>query len=107
MKLFENYNSARQKYGAELVESLTQDGLPPQFLLSACRFISKNGIPQQYIVSLFKDWMKYVVKFNNTDVNKLSYEQFYNIISQEKRKRVVSTRLVSWCQGVKVSNTFF
>lgn len=61
MKLLENYNSARQKYGAELVESLTQDGLPPQFLLSACRFISKNGIPQQYIVSLFKDWMKYVI----------------------------------------------
>lgn len=95
MKLFENYNSARQKYGTELVETLTQNGLPPQFLLSACRFIAENGVPQQRIVSLFKEWMRYVVKFNNTDVNKLSYEQFYNIISQEKRKHCVPNVIIS------------
>lgn len=95
MKLFENYNSARQKYGTELVETLTQSGLPPQFLLSACRFITENGVPQQRIVNLFKEWMRYVVKFNNTDVNKLSYEQFFNLISQEKSKHCVPNVLFS------------
>lgn len=89
MKLYENYNNARQKYGTELVETLTQSGLPPQFLLSACRFITENGVPQQRIVNLFKEWMRYVAKFNNTDVNKLSYEQFFNLISQEKSKHCV------------------
>lgn len=95
MKLFENYNSAKQKYGPELVETLTQNGLPPRFLLSACRFITENGVPQQHIVNLFKEWMRYVVKFNKTDVNKLSYEQFFNLISQEKSKHCVPNVLFS------------
>ena len=34
MKIFENYNSAKQKYGVDLVDSLTKLGLPPQYLLS-------------------------------------------------------------------------
>lgn len=37
MKIFENYNSAKQKYGVDLVDSLTKLGLPPLYLLSACR----------------------------------------------------------------------
>lgn len=36
MKLFENYNSAKQKYGIELVKQLSKLGLSPQYLLSAC-----------------------------------------------------------------------
>lgn len=47
MKLFENYNSAKQKYGVDLVDSLTKLGLPPQYLLSACRFITDNGVTQE------------------------------------------------------------
>ena len=95
MKIFENYNNAKQKYGIDLVKSLTKKGLPPQFLLSACRFVSDNGVPQQHITNLFKEWMRYVVRFNNTDVNKLTYEQFYNLISQEKDKHCVPNLIYS------------
>ena len=47
MKIFENYNSAKQKYGVDLVDSLTKLGLPPQYLLSACMFIKDNGVTHE------------------------------------------------------------
>ena len=89
MKIFENYNSANQKYGVDLVDSLTKSGLPPQYLLSACRFIKDNGVTQERIICLFKEWKKYGVKYIDTDVNKLTYEEFFNLISQEKSKHCV------------------
>ena len=89
MKIFENYNIARQKYGVGLVDSLTKSGLPPKYLLSACKFIRDYGVTQERIVCLFKEWKKYVEKYNDTDVNKLTYEEFFNLISQEKSKHCV------------------
>ena len=89
MKIFENYNSAKQKYGVDLVDSLTKLGLPPLYLLSACGFIKDNGVTHERIICLFKEWKKYVVKYNDTDVNKLTYEEFFNLISQEKSKHCV------------------
>ena len=75
MKIFENYNTVRQKYGVGLVDSLTKLGLPPKYLLSACRFIKDNGVTQERIICLFKEWNKYVEKNNDTDVNKLTYDK--------------------------------
>lgn len=89
MKIIENYNSAKQKYGIGLVDSLIKLGLPPKYLLSACRFIKYNGVTQERIVCLFKEWNKYVEKYNDTDVNKLTYEEFFNLISKEKSKHCV------------------
>ena len=89
MKIFENYNIARQKYGVGLVDSLTKLGLPPKYLLSACRFIKDYGVTQERIVCLFKEWKKYVEKYNDTDVNKLTYEEFFTLISKEKSKHCV------------------
>ena len=89
MKIFENYNTARQKYGVGLVDYLTKLGLPPKYLLSACKFIRDYGVTQERIVCLFKEWNKYVEKYNDTDVNKLTYEEFFNLISQEKSKHCV------------------
>ena len=89
MKIFENYNIARQKYGVGLVDSLTKLGLPPKYLLSACRFIRDYGVTQEQIVCFFKEWKKYVEKYNDTDVNKLTYEEFFTLISQEKSKHCV------------------
>lgn len=89
MKIFENYNSAKQKYGVDLVDSLTKLGLPPLYLLSACRFIKDNGVTHERIICLFKEWKKYGVKYNDTDVNKLTYEEFFNLIFQEKSKHCV------------------
>ena len=42
MKLLENYNSARQKYGERIVKELSDIGIPPQYLLSDCRFFQKG-----------------------------------------------------------------
>lgn len=95
MKIFENYNTVRQKYGVGLVDSLTKLGLPPKYLLSACRFIKDNGVTQERIICLFKEWNKYVEKYNDTDVNKLTYEEFFNLISQEKSKHCVPNIIFS------------
>ena len=95
MKIFEYYNTARQKYGVGLVDSLTKLGLPPKYLLSACRFIKDYGVTQERIICLFKEWKKYVEKYNETDVNKLTYEEFFNLISQEKSKHCVPNIIFS------------
>ena len=95
MKIFENYNIARQKYGVGLVDSLTKLGLPPKYLLSACKFIRDYGVTQERIVCLFKEWKKYVEKYNDTDVNKLTYEEFFNLISQEKSKHCIPNIIFS------------
>ena len=95
MKIFENYNIARQKYGVGLVDSLTKLGLPPKYLLSACRFIKDNGVTQERIICLFKEWKKYVEKYNDKDVNKLTYEEFFNLISQEKSKHCIPNIIFS------------
>lgn len=84
MILFENYNTARQKYGIEMVNQLSTLGLPPQYLWSACRFIKEYNVPLQRMVNQFKEWVKYVIKFVQYDVNKLSYDDFLSILSQEK-----------------------
>ena len=63
--------------------------LPPLYLLSACRFIKDNGVTQERIICLFKEWKKYEVNYNDTDVNKLTYEEFFNLISREKSKHCV------------------
>lgn len=95
MKVFENYNTARQKYGVGLVYSLTKLGLPPKYLFSACRFIKDYGVTQEQIICLFKEWRKYVEKYNDADVNKLTYEEFFNLISQEKSNHCVPNVIFS------------
>ena len=89
MKLFENYNSAKQKYGIELVKQLTELGLPPQYLLSACRFVKENSIPLSNMINQFKEWTKFVIRYCKYDVNRLSYDDFLRILSHEKSKHVV------------------
>ena len=85
MKLFENYNTARQKYGDKIVSAMSSEGIPHQYLLSACRFYQDNQIPIERLQQLFRQWMTYVVKNNqNIDVNKLSFEQFYQTIQKFK-----------------------
>lgn len=90
MKINENYNSASQKYGINIVKELTSLGLPPQFLLSVCRFHTEVNVPLRTLVFQFKEWLKYVLKYNRQyDVNKLSYDDFTRIISIEKGKHCV------------------
>ncbi|MBR5323773.1 MAG: hypothetical protein IKV14_03005 [Muribaculaceae bacterium] len=85
MKIFENYNTATQKYGHEIVKTLSDEGIPPQYLLSACKFL-QQGIKATDLKHYFRQWMTYVVKNDkNIDVNKLSFEQFYKTIQEYKR----------------------
>lgn len=86
MKLFENYNSAVQKYDKNLVVCLSKQGLPPQYLLSACRFVQNEGASIDVIVPQFKEWTRYVVKYNKQcDVNRFSYSDFLEMIAKQKR----------------------
>ena len=89
MNLLGNYNTASQKYGIELVKQLSELGLPPQYLLSACRFVKENNIPLLSMINQFKEWTKFVIKYNKYDANRLSYDDFLRIISQEKSKHIV------------------
>ena len=83
--MFENYNTAMQKYGHEIVKTLSDEGIPPQYLLSACRFL-QQGIKATDLKHYFRQWMTYVVKNDkNIDVNNLSFEQFYKTIQEYKR----------------------
>ena len=85
MNLFENYNNTKQKYGESLVANLTRVGVPPKYLLAACRFHQACGVPVERVKQLFKQWMTYVVKNGSSiDVNRLTFEQFYQTIQKFK-----------------------
>lgn len=95
MNIFENYNSAKQKYGEELVKTLYNKGIPPQYLLSACRF-SKEGVNSDNLKQYFKQWMMYVVKNNkDIDINKLSFNDFYQTIQRYKLKHGIPNKIYS------------
>lgn len=94
MKLFENYNSARQKYGEILVRELTDKGVPPQYLLAACRFVSE-GFSVDNVRKYIRQWMTYV-KPNDSerrDINKLSFESFYEAIQKFKREYGIPNKI--------------
>ncbi len=96
MKLLENYNAARQKYGERIVKELSDIGIPPQYLLSACRFYQDIQVSIEKIQQLFRQWMTYVVKNNQTiDVNKLSFEQFYQTIQKCKAEYGMPNKVYS------------
>ncbi len=71
MKLFENHNTAIQKYGEKIVNELTQLGLPPQYLLAACRFNTEDNVPPKTIVIQIREWMTYIAKYENIDINNI------------------------------------
>lgn len=89
MVLKENYNSASQKYGKEMTDELLKLGLPPNFLLSACRFKSENNVNSIKIVELFRKWMTYVLKYEKIDVNKESFDSFFEKIEQGEIQHIV------------------
>ena len=96
MNLLENYNTARQKYGERIVKELSDIGIPPQYLLSACRFYKDIQLPIEKIQQWFRQWMTYVVKNNQTiDVNKLSFEQFYQTIQKYKAEYGIPNKVYS------------
>jgi len=95
MILSENYNSACQKYGKGLVDRLTQYGLPPKFLLSACRFHTEENIPLDILVNLFRKWSRFVVKNENHDVNTLTFQEFREILENCWKKYCVPNIIYS------------
>lgn len=85
MFLSENYNTSKQKYGEKIVKELSDIGIPSRYLLSACRFY-QEGVSIINLKNYFRQWMTYVVKNKNIDVNGLSFEQFYQTIQKYKRQ---------------------
>lgn len=77
VNIFENYNNCKQKYGKELTDKMTTEGIQPKYLLAACRFYEENHCSIERLVLLFKDWNKYAYKnYPDIDVNRLSFEDF-------------------------------
>jgi hypothetical protein len=96
MKIFENYNSAKQKYGEKLVTQMANNGIPDKYLLSACRFYDEKNVPIQHLQHSFRQWMTYVVKNDKSiDVNKLDYDEFQSVIQSYKNKYCVANVIYS------------
>lgn len=94
MYLFENYNTAKQKYGEKLVRELSKIGIPPKYLLSACRYYQDCQVPIERIKQLFRQWMTYVTNNNNSiDVNKLSFDEFYQTIQKYKSSYEIPNKI--------------
>ena len=94
MKLFENHNTAIQKYGEKIVNELTQLGLPPQYLLAACRFNTEDNVPPKTIVIQIREWMTYIAKYENIDIYNISYDEFSKLISDGKKKNSVPNVII-------------
>lgn len=85
MNIFENHNTCIGKYG-NLTIKMGEEGISSKYLLSACRFHTENNIPIKILSSLFKQWNYYVMRNNPTDVNKLTFTEFRNILDNCKRE---------------------
>ena len=90
MKIFENYNTAKQKYGEELANSILSNGIPNEYVYTACRFYTEDNIPIDVLQQKFRQWMSYVRNLGKDtfNVNNLSYQQFDNIIRGEIQKAI-------------------
>lgn len=82
MKIYENYNNASQKYGLEIVKLMSNQGISDKYLLSACSFYVEDKVPCDVIAYKVKQWNKYVVPFQKTDINKLRFDDFNHILLQ-------------------------
>ena len=86
MEIFENYNNASQKYGKDIVQLMANQGISDKYLLSACRFYVEDKVPCDVIAYKVKQWNQYVVPFQSTDINKLQFDDFNQILLQALRK---------------------
>ncbi len=88
MNIFENYNTAKQKYGEKLANSILSNGIPNEYVLLACRFCTEDRIPIGVLQQRFRQWMSYVRNLGKEtfNVNNLSYQQFDSIIRSEIQK---------------------
>ena len=94
MKLFESFRSAADKYGEDIARAMLNAGIPDKYILAACRFHCEP--PQKSIDELsvkFRQWMTYVIPVKNEDVNKKSYEEFDNLIQQERSKCICPNQI--------------
>ncbi len=85
MKLSENYNSAKAKYG-EIADKMRAAKISDGFLLSACRFNQENGVPPEDLFNYFHQWCIYVLRHKRIDVNTFDFNGFYSTIQEYKNK---------------------
>ena len=97
MKLFENYNTAKQKYGEELANNMLQNGISNEYVNTACIFYTEDNIPKEVLQQKFRQWMSYIRNSGKEtlNVNNLSYQQFDNIIRGEIQKAAIKPTLIS------------
>jgi hypothetical protein len=90
MKILENYNTAKQKYDEELANIVLSNGIPNEYVYTACRYYTEDNIPIDVLQQKFRQWMSYVRDLGKEtlNVNNLSYKQFDNIIRGEIQKAI-------------------
>ena len=94
MQINENHNTSLGKYGEKLTKEMENSGISPNYLLSAGRFFNEIGVPFKTLSLLFKQWNTYVVKNDKSiDVNRLSYEQFREILNKYKRQYGITNKV--------------
>ena len=87
MNIFENYNTAKQKYGNIALEILSQ-GIPDEYVYLACKFHVEHMIPIDVLKDKFRKWISYVRNLGRQtyNVNTLTYKQFDDIINNSLEK---------------------
>lgn len=87
MKIFENYTSAKQKYG-EIAETILKIGIPNEYVYLACRFHIEENIPLNTLKLEFKQWMAYIRNQGKEtfNVNTLTYSGFKGMINHALQK---------------------
>lgn len=85
MKIFENYNRAKQIYGENLAQEAINNGIPDKYIFSACKFHTEDSVPFQNLLLLFKQWVTYVGNKDTIDINQLDYSAFVKIIDKSKQ----------------------
>lgn len=93
MNIFENYNSAKQKYGEKLVQTLLSQGIPDEYLLSAARFYSEEKIDIDTLRYKFKQWNVYVKPCQRIDVNHLDFKKFNDTILIQLKEACVPNKI--------------
>ena len=87
MKIFENYNKAKQKFGENLAQQAINAKIPSKFIFAACKFNAENGTPFNDLYSLFSQWTTYVAPKNkNVNIDILDYNTFWNTIQDCKKQ---------------------
>ena len=89
MKVFENVNTARKKFGNEIVDKILNAGIPEKYLNSACKFYKEEDVSVSFLRHFFKLWDRFVKPLQKYDVNNISkLSEFITLTLETERNYI-------------------